>query len=122
MPSPFPGMDPWLESLGIFPDFHNSFIAYLRAELNTVLPLPYFAAIGTRLVITGGERDRLVEPDVDVLRPWPADSDGGVALATETAVEATPLIIEVERDELTEWFLEVPLSCMLLSPGTATSI
>ena len=25
MPSPFPGMDPYLESLGVFPDFHDSY-------------------------------------------------------------------------------------------------
>ena len=107
MPSPFPGMDPWLESPGVFPDFHNSFIAYLRAALNAVLPPPYFAAIGTRVVITGGERDQFVEPDVDVLRPFGSETDGGTALATKTTVEADPLIIEVERDEVTEWFLEV---------------
>ena len=30
MPSPFPGMDPYLENPEIFPDFHDSFITYLR--------------------------------------------------------------------------------------------
>ena len=25
MASPFPGMDPWLEDPGVFPDFHDSF-------------------------------------------------------------------------------------------------
>ena len=34
-----------------------------------------------------------------------SQNDGGVA--TQTIVEASPIIIEVERDELTEWFLEV---------------
>ena len=30
MPSPFPGMDPWLEAPRIWPDVHNSLIAALR--------------------------------------------------------------------------------------------
>ena len=28
MPSPFPGIDPYLESQGYWPDFHVSFIPY----------------------------------------------------------------------------------------------
>ena len=30
MPSPFPGMDPFLEHPDVFSDFHDSFITYLR--------------------------------------------------------------------------------------------
>jgi hypothetical protein len=29
MPSPFPGMDPYLDNPEIFPDFHDSLIIYL---------------------------------------------------------------------------------------------
>ena len=32
MPSPFPGMDPFLEHPDIFPDFHDSFITHLREQ------------------------------------------------------------------------------------------
>jgi Protein of unknown function (DUF4058) len=46
MPSPFPGMDPYLETPEIFPDFHDSFIPYLREALQAHLPAPYFAALG----------------------------------------------------------------------------
>ena len=53
MPSPFPGMDPWLESRAIFPDLHNSFIAYLREGPECRLLRPYFAAIGKPGVIEG---------------------------------------------------------------------
>ena len=45
MPSPFPGIDPYLESPEIFPDFHDSFITYLRETLQASLPAPYFAAL-----------------------------------------------------------------------------
>ena len=33
MPSPFPGMDPYLESREVFPDFHDSFIFCLREAI-----------------------------------------------------------------------------------------
>ena len=35
MPSPFPGMDPYLESVEIVPDFHDSAITYLRETLSS---------------------------------------------------------------------------------------
>ncbi len=108
MPSPFPGMDPWLEGRVIFPDFHNSFIAYMRESLNAVLPPPYFAAIGTRVLIEG-DTDRLVEPDIDILRPYGSDdrfgTDGGGGAAT--AVETLPIVVHVPLAETTEWFVEV---------------
>ncbi|MEJ7590535.1 MAG: DUF4058 family protein [Planctomycetaceae bacterium] len=50
MPSPFPGMDPFLEQPAVFPDFHNRFIAYLSEFLKPDLPQPYYAATG----VTGG--------------------------------------------------------------------
>jgi hypothetical protein len=46
MPSPFPGLDPYLERPDVFPDFHDSFITYLRENLQASLPAPYYAAIG----------------------------------------------------------------------------
>ena len=49
MPSPFPGMDPFLEQPAVFPDFHNRFIAYLSEFLKPDLPQPYYAAIGSRV-------------------------------------------------------------------------
>lgn len=33
MASPFPGIDPYLESQGYWPDFHHTFINYLREAL-----------------------------------------------------------------------------------------
>ena len=109
MPSPFPGMDPWLEARGVFPDFHNSFIAYLRESLNALLPPPYFAAIGTHVVIEG-DTDRIVEPDVDVLFPFGSnghsDSNGG-RVATALEIEAQPVVVHVPLGETTEWLLDV---------------
>ena len=35
MPSPFPGMNPYLEQADIWTDFHNSFITYAREALSS---------------------------------------------------------------------------------------
>ena len=51
MPSPFPGMDPYLERRPIWPDFHNRFIALLSEAMNAVLPAPLFASIGNRVYV-----------------------------------------------------------------------
>lgn len=48
MPSPFPGMDPWLESHSVWPDFHDRLAEQISATLNLVLPSPYCAQLGAR--------------------------------------------------------------------------
>jgi hypothetical protein len=107
MPSPFPGMDPWLEYPALFPDFHTGFIGVLRAILNAALPRPYFAALSTRVYMEASER--MIEPDVDVLRPVaPAAQGGGIATLALLAAE----LLEVPArplpdEEITEVALEV---------------
>ncbi|PYS38214.1 MAG: hypothetical protein DMG14_18520, partial [Acidobacteria bacterium] len=41
MASPFPGVDPYIEAQGFWPDFHASFITYLRDVLMEKLPANY---------------------------------------------------------------------------------
>lgn len=110
MPSPFPGMDPYLESPAVWPDFHNSFIAYLREALNALLPAPFFCSIGSRVWVEGSERR--VEPDAELLLPngqanGPPASGGGGGVAVADAVQARPVIVHVPREEVTEWFAEI---------------
>jgi hypothetical protein len=38
MPSPFPGMDPYLEDPGLWPDFHGELIYACRVRLLEQLP------------------------------------------------------------------------------------
>lgn len=83
MPSPFPGMDPWLESPDIWPDFHNRFASGLSAWLNRHLPRPYYARLEMRpevgVVEDEGGYERRIVPDVSfVHRP---SGDTAVALA-----------------------------------------
>ena len=45
MPSPFPGMDPYLESPTHWSDFHHRFISALSEAINDRLPDSYVARI-----------------------------------------------------------------------------
>ena len=50
MPSPFPGMDPYLESPVIWPDVHHGFISEIRATLTPSLRPRYVARVGLRAI------------------------------------------------------------------------
>ena len=108
MPSPFPGMDPWLEAPGVFPDFHNRFLSNLSEALNALLPPPFYTAIATRVYMEGSERN--VEPDVDVLLPSDSSIDfawgnGRAAIAVTDLLELPKLALLDE--ETTETYLEI---------------
>lgn len=104
MPSPFPGMDPYLERPEIFPDFHDSVITYLRENLQANLPAPYYAAIGRRVWIETARRS--IGPDVHVIHRGPepparASHPGGLAVATQ------PVAVRVPYDEFREPMIEI---------------
>jgi Protein of unknown function (DUF4058) len=108
MTSPFPGMDPWLESQAIFPDLHNRLIDEISEAMNRKLPAPFYTAIANRIWIE--ESERLIEPDANVLKlPYsnglPDPSGGGLALAEAT--EVTAVKVRVPTEELVEWYLDV---------------
>jgi hypothetical protein len=45
MPSPFPGMDPYLEDADFWPDVHATLLPFLREGIRSVLPSGYSAKI-----------------------------------------------------------------------------
>ncbi len=106
MPSPFPGMDPYLEHLAIFPGLHDSLIAYLREFLQARLPAPYYAEIGDRVWVEFPQRP--IGPDVTVLQGGATASGsagGGTAIAS--ALRSRPIVVTVPRDEMRETFLQI---------------
>src|SRR5262245_43421238 len=107
MPSPFPGMDPYLEHPAVFPDLHDSLATYLREALQAVLPPPYYAAIGQRIWVEVSHR--AIGPDVLVARPvtprCAPPSEGGVAVASPA--RASPVVVRVPHDERREPFVEI---------------
>src|SRR5271155_914453 len=107
MPSPFPGMDPFLEHPAFFPGVHDSFLTYMREALQRALPAPYFAEVNERLWVDTSERS--IGPDVDVLRgdqPGPGlrQDNGGVAVL---APPSQPILITVPVEEHRQTYLEI---------------
>ena len=46
--SPFPGVDPFIEARGLWPDFHHHLVVSLANALNVLLPPRYVAQLGER--------------------------------------------------------------------------
>lgn len=85
MPSPFPGMDPYLEDPAFWPDFHHRFITCWADVLADNLPDSYEARIGERVNLTQLEPEvvKLISPDVAVShgpRSRSIPAAGGVAV------------------------------------------
>src|SRR5204863_3767117 len=79
MPSPFPGMDPWLEDEEVFPDLHDSLIFLLKEAVNAVLP-PGYVATSKNKVWVDDELRR--EPDVALFGKGEGpNGNGGTAVA-----------------------------------------
>src|SRR5271166_1636341 len=111
MPSPFPGMDPYLERSRWFRGLHNSLVFCIQEALQPLLPAPYFALSGEQIWMEGSER--YVDPDVDVLRRVPSGpreaAESGVATLVAEA-EDEPIVVTVSQspdEERTEPYLEI---------------
>ena len=110
MPSPFPGMDPYLENPDWFPGLHDSLIVFMKGTLQRSLPASYYAESGQRVWLEYTRRH--IEPDVEVVRsaraPRKRRRGGGLALAEPR--EGGPLVVTVETVEhgpFKESFLEI---------------
>ncbi|MEK7327069.1 MAG: DUF4058 family protein [Chloroflexota bacterium] len=70
MPSPFPGMDPYIEQPEVWRDFHNNLAIEIQARLNEKLGPRYYAAIEPRIAYEVVEVATKYggQPDVGVLR------------------------------------------------------
>jgi len=66
MPSPFPGMDPYLENPGLWPDVHHEIISVARESLNGQLRPKYFVRIEERVYISdeGDPGRAVIVPDL----------------------------------------------------------
>jgi hypothetical protein len=106
MPSPFPGMDPYLERH--WRDVHLPLIAEARRALNHTLPADLVARSEERVFVELDDgRMRNVMPDVRVVedRPGPARPEGSAAAAGATV--AGPVFLALASDPIKERFLEI---------------
>jgi hypothetical protein len=93
MPSPFPGMDPYLEAEEIWSDFHSTLLPILRKALREHLPAPYHARLDRYVWIDDetDERPQLLgEPDVYVADPVGLERAGAAM-----AVLAAPVTVTI---------------------------
>ena len=108
MPSPFPGMNPYLEHPALWAGIHHRLISAIANDLNPYLRPKYIAAIEERVYEMSGEKSVLVGiPDVAVQRV------SAVTNATESnialvAPSAQPIEVLIPIPEiLTESYLEI---------------
>ncbi|MFO0852636.1 MAG: DUF4058 family protein [Gemmataceae bacterium] len=105
MPSPFPGMDPWLERPVVFPSLHGRLIHSIGAVLNAALPPGYVATTDTRVYVDP-ELNRV--PDVSVYGGPVADPAGAAgAVATLTKAGLYDVAAAPTSDPVEEVFLEI---------------
>jgi hypothetical protein len=95
MPSPFPGMDPYLESPTHWSDFHSTFIHALRESINDRLPRNYVARIEEEVVLLQPDvLPKRVGPDVAVARdPLRTSGTQGGSGRVATAPELEPVTL-----------------------------
>ena len=103
MPSPFPGMDPYIERPQAWPDFHDRLITFMVSALQPLLK-PRYVAVGQERVYVA-ESKRLVRPDVAVVRSRTGGRQGGTAVAELKADAAKVFAVVV--DDVREPFIQI---------------
>jgi Protein of unknown function (DUF4058) len=112
MPSPFPGMDPYLEAPGLWPDVHHELMSVARESLNARLRPKYHVRVEERVYISD-ENDpgrKVIIPDLQIHDTgaqysrslWTPET----AASTATLVEPVLLTTLIE-DEMHESYLEI---------------
>ncbi len=109
MPSPFPGMDPYLEDPIGGPDVHHRLITAIGDHLSAAVSPYFYVRIEERVYLTHPEDDpgySAIVPDVIVTRR-PTQSAGQPALAG-AAVITPPVVIEDLLDpEIRDHYIEI---------------
>ncbi len=102
MPSPFPGMDPWLERPVVFPTVHGNFMNYVQEELNRLLPAGFVATTENRVYVEPDDQQRV--PDVGVFGP-PGAAAGATAVLTRYGL--VPAGTDTRSDPVRESVLNI---------------
>jgi hypothetical protein len=113
MPSPFPGMDPYLEDPGLWPDVHHELISVARELLQDRLSPKYIVRVEERVYVSGPDDEARLQriPDVQVLVS-PKHSAGRLKKAPAPASVAVlerprPIELKLEPAEVHEARLNI---------------
>lgn len=106
MPTPFPGMDPYLERPSLWPNVHSSLIIALRDDLAPKLRPRYYVAVEERTVRMGLEEVSFAaRPDLSIV-----PREGRIAETQAVIYPTTVDVVTVEvplLDELRQTYLEL---------------
>lgn len=111
MPSPFPGMDPYLENPGLWPGVHHRLITVSGDLLTERLRPRYYARIEDRVYISD-DRDpgrRVIIPDLRIARHATEERSAGPAFSGSRGIGVVePLeVTTLVEDEIHEARIEV---------------
>jgi hypothetical protein len=108
MPSPFPGMDPFLEEPEMWPTVHQGLISLMWMELNQRLPRGYVANVEERVFLTDPPQTRY--PDIQVAKHRRKAKKSKGQNGAVAVMEADPAMdIEFPPAEFREPFIEIGL-------------
>jgi len=107
MPSPFPGMNPYLERDTVWHDFHQSFVTAARDAIAAQVRPKYTVKLEEHIYIhelTADERFAVGRPDLSVLRGPGEGVQGSAAKATAPppAYGRLPVATDVECESFIE--------------------
>lgn len=99
MPSPFPGMDPFVENPRLWPNVHHRLITACGDRLSSQLRPNYYVGLEERAYITDSDDPgtEVIVPDLQVVEPfgnWSSSAfdAGGVAIDVAEPIVTTTLI------------------------------
>ena len=108
MRPPFPGMDPWIEHPGLWPDVHNRLIASIADALVPLVDPRYYVGVESRMVLYPGTSTR---PDIAVSRGEPDAPPARFGAGAERgAPGVATLVVDLPLDEgfeVNQTYLEV---------------
>ncbi len=108
MPSPFPGMNPYLERSGVWPMFHTQLVSKIQVFLSAQVRPRYFVRLESRIYIHEPEsirRQTYKEADlgVTVASPIPmTDSSSATATIAPPMYGTLPAWYEIEKSRFIE--------------------
>jgi hypothetical protein len=105
MPTPFPGMDPYLEQVALWPNVHSSLIIAIRDELAPRLRPLYYVSVEERTIRPGPDELMFANrPDVALMGPLaPVAGEQTPRMTTGGSV-----IVELPLpEEIRETYLEI---------------
>lgn len=105
MPSPFPGMDPFLEDPGLWQSFHGLFAGQIAIGLNRVLPEGCVALFGERCYVLLAPRDYHAEVAIKRVTEQPTR---GATATLPSVDEAAPTgVIHLLSEKVREYYVEI---------------